>query len=615
MTANTISCPHRSIPTTSFRSRKLLHISIITLLLGIQTFVLAWEGSFDGPTWDEVGHFAAGLEHWKHWQFELFSVNPPLIRLVATAPVVLTGYTPDPDLFPARRGPGHRPEFQLGSQVANTLCERYFSLLALARITTIIFSLVGGVICYKWAKELWGGRAGLLALTLWCFSPTVLAYGHLITPDLGSAAMGVTAAYYFRRWLADPTAKWALIAGLTLGLAELSKTTWIILIPLWPLLWILCRFLSPRETKVIWKPEIVQVLLILLMGWWILNLCYGFEGTFQRLGSFEFVCPSLGAKVDKLGFVSPGNRFTGTLLGNIPVPFPRDYIIGIDFMKMEFDLKEYSYLNGTWQLGGWWYYYIFAILYKETVGFLLLFALALCTSIVSSFRCRVSVGGILPLVVPGLTVFAFVSSQTGFSHHIRYILPAFPFAIIYTSRIGQYLSKKSIPACAFIGICMCWSVVSSLSIFPHHMSYFNELVGGPKRGYKFLDDSNLDWGQDLFYVKFWMNRHKTAVPLHLSYDVALIDPAWVGISYLPVPAGPSAMSKVSGDPVGPLPGWYCLSIKHIYLNQLHTYDYFRDLTPVDWVGYTMPVYHISVEEANLLRHRYGLLPVGASETR
>jgi hypothetical protein len=40
-------------------------------------------------------------------------------------------------------------------------------------------------------------------------------------------------------------------------------------------------------------------------------------------------------------------------------------------------------------------------------------------------------------------------------------------------------------------------VSSAILIAPHYLSYFNRLSGGPAVGYRYLADSNIDWGQDL----------------------------------------------------------------------------------------------------------------------
>ena len=47
-------------------------------------------------------------------------------------------------------------------------------------------------------------------------------------------------------------------------------------------------------------------------------------------------------------------------------------ITGIDLQKWDFDRDRSSYLRGEWRIGGWWYYYLYALLVKLPIGFLLL---------------------------------------------------------------------------------------------------------------------------------------------------------------------------------------------------------------------------------------------------
>jgi hypothetical protein len=65
-----------------------------------------------------------------------------------------------------------------------------------------------------------------------------------------------------------------------------------------------------------------------------------------------------------------------------------------------------------------------------------------------------------------------------------------------------------------------WTVTSSLSVYPHSLSYFNELAGGPKCGPRHLLNSNIDWGQDLFYVGKWRRRQNRddATAMHIAFD-------------------------------------------------------------------------------------------------
>ncbi len=57
-------------------------------LLAIHAGLLAYGAAVHSPSIDEVGHLAAGLSHWQLGRFDLYHVNPPLVRMVAAVPVL-----------------------------------------------------------------------------------------------------------------------------------------------------------------------------------------------------------------------------------------------------------------------------------------------------------------------------------------------------------------------------------------------------------------------------------------------------------------------------------------------------------------------------------------------
>jgi len=216
------------------RTKAILRLLPAALLL-VQAGLLGYGAAVHSPCIDEVGHMAAGLSHWKLGRFDLYHVNPPLVRMVAVVPVLFAD--PKYDWSAYSEAPGSRSEFELGRQFIAANGERSFWFFTWARWACIPFSLLGGYICYRWARDLYGEWSGLLALTLWCFGPNILANGQMITPDMGATALGLTAAYFFWKWLKEPSWSLAILVGLAMGTAELTKTTWILLFALWPLLW------------------------------------------------------------------------------------------------------------------------------------------------------------------------------------------------------------------------------------------------------------------------------------------------------------------------------------------------------------------------------------------
>ena len=65
-------------------------------------------------------------------------------------------------------------------------------------------------------------------------------------------------------------------------------------------------------------------------------------------------------------------------------------------------------------------------------------------------------------------------------------------------------------------ILMGWYVFESVRVWPYYLTYFNQLAGGPSGGYRYVVDSNLDWGQDLKRLSQWVEKNNIE-KIHLDY--------------------------------------------------------------------------------------------------
>ena len=137
---------------------------VVISLLFVHSGLLAHSAYVHSPTMNEPGHLVAGISHWRFGRFELYRVNPPLVRMVAALPVLAVGADTDCSNF--YESPGARPVFPIGEKFVTANGERSFWLFTIARWACIPFSLLGGYMCYRWASELYGDMAGLLALSV-----------------------------------------------------------------------------------------------------------------------------------------------------------------------------------------------------------------------------------------------------------------------------------------------------------------------------------------------------------------------------------------------------------------------------------------------------------------
>src|SRR5262249_34551886 len=148
-------------------------------------------------------------------------------------------------------------------------------LVFLARLAGIVWSLAGAWLVYCWTRELFGSRAGVFALLLWCMEPNVLAHAHLMTPDMPCTVAGLAACYFFWRYLRAPSWRLACFAGIFLGVAQLTKFTTLLLYGAWFVLWLL---FGPGRRRA------QEAVLIFSLSLFVLNLGYGFKRTGWPLG-------------------------------------------------------------------------------------------------------------------------------------------------------------------------------------------------------------------------------------------------------------------------------------------------------------------------------------------
>jgi hypothetical protein len=147
---------------------------------------------------------------------------------------------------------------------------------------------------------------------------------------------------------------------------------------------------------------------------------------------------------------------------------------------------------------------------------------------------------------------------------------------------GYVLKEISLTGKILLFGLLVWLAINSLMIFPHHLSFFNEFTGGPTQGYKYLADSNIDWGQDLIFLKQYLVKHNMDF-IYLSH-FGLVEPAVYGIDYKPLPSYP-------------ILGTVAISVNHLlgisaWKKIGESFKWLRELEPDDRVGYSILIYKI-----------------------
>jgi hypothetical protein len=278
----------------------------------------------------------------------------------------------------------------------------------------------------------------------------------------------------------------------------------------------------------------------------VLNALYRFRGTPTSLSSIPFVSPVFSGmpKTVTNGIVS-GNRFDRTWIGKIPLPIPRDFLIGLDSQLLDQQAGAFGNLeHGNLVPDCPWYAPLRTLVYKLPLGTLILAGFSLSYWLYHASRGRFP--NALIVTIPVLFVLLLCVEGGSLKSSLRYSLPALPFFIILMGQPLQVgLSHK--PSCIVIAACLFGNVVSLIRAYPSYIAYGNELVGGHAGAQQRFLGSNFDWGQDLFLLKRWSDEHPDLGPLALTYYGSL-HPAEIELNTRPLPESfsrPYALSSRS----------------------------------------------------------------------
>ncbi len=604
---------------------------VFVCIVCFHILLLGWSATRHSPAPDELAHVVSGLSHWQLGDFALYRANPPLARMVATLPLCQS--TVNWDNVYADPGKVLRTEFGAAIRYSQSVQYQSFVNLVIARLASISFSVLGAWVCFRWAKDLYGPRAAVVATVLWCFSPLVLGFGAIVTPDVAAGAVGCLGFYLCHKWIRSGQFSDALIAGLGLGAMLLTKSVWLVAPGIFIAAWGAAHLgsavgKSARQPLTI---GLLQLVAVLAIAWVTLLSGYGFNGLFKPIGEFPYAASLLNRVVG----TEQQDRPQSTLVSSLPMPLPEQFVRGVELTRIwASDEKQPAFMAGKFSKeGGWWYYYLYCLAVKCTLGGQLLFIAACLYRMqvtVQRWRIQPSAWFALPacrhellVLLPVVTVLFLLSTHDGLNKHSRYLISILPMLVIWASQIAN-VSNRALTG-KLILACLSWSVCSSLAVFPHSMSYFNELALGPRNGRFHLSNSNVDWGQDLIYLKDKLRQFDCH---HLGLVCwGRFDPRIFGINFFLPPPSPQAQQTMGANAAEDkllTPGLYAVSICQVQgygfaapdgkgglgAGPHGAYQYFQEFEPVGTIGYSMLLYDISEQDilrsttwGNLLKRR------------
>ena len=519
----------------------------LLLLTGVAAGFLALgtaEAWADSPTFDEPVYVSAGLAAVLHHDLILNEEHPPLAKALAALPVLLTH-----PVVPANGRWSGNDEYEYGARfvaaqlAAGTLRRVTFTsrLVPLAETAAVAFVL------YAIGSELAGPVAGALGGVLWLASPVVLGIGHLDGVDVPFALAAALSSWALLRWLRSRDTRALAWLGLALGAAAGTQVTGSLVAALALVV----------VAAVEWRSGVARALaragLAAVIGWaavWVVYLA-----------------------------LDPA------LVRQLPLLVPRPYLDGARYLSAHDASGSPAYIAGIAYSGGrWWYWPLSLVIKWPEAGLALLVAGLLGGAWLPPDQRR-RAGMAVGLPAAALTAFTLVTPK---DVGLRYLLPALALwaaaagcGLVAAASALAAARRRARPvlgqaARTLIAVLVGAAVAGTAASFPRSIAW----TAWPFRpGYTVVTDSNLDWGQGLYALRWWSASRDPWV-------------AYFGPRGITTGDIPGARSLLGTGP-SHVDGWVAVSVTALNSANRASLGWLRAWCPVGLLDGTILLYHFS----------------------
>jgi hypothetical protein len=592
----------------SSSSRRLQTNAVVAAFLAIIFLQMLLLSRANSATWDEADHTYAGYMQWKQGDFGLNAEHPPLVKFLATLP--LLGMT-------LRMPPLEDRPYRLQAVIGGR--EFVFqndanAILFRARMAASVITLLLALLIFLAAQEMFSTSAGFVALGLIAFDPTLLGHSALVTTDAAQACFMFWSIYAFYRYMRRATIWRLATCGVVVGLALASKHSTVLIFPM--LLVLAAVEVAGRRRFSQGEPAESAARLSSRLALAFLAIC---------VISVIVLWSSYGLRYAARVGGLPLNPPMDTLLQRVPSHFeasalalfaklhllPQSYLYG--FAHVFIQSKAFtSFVLGRIYPHPVWFYFPVAMLIKSTLTFLILLGIAAWAVATKRF-CKIR--ELLYLAIPA-AIYMIFAMAGGMNIGVRHVLPVYIFLSVAIAGAAGALIERNRRWIYAIAALLVFQAASVLYSFPAYVSYANEAFGGPGNVHNYLSDSSADWGQQLKDVKRYLDERGIRNCWFAYFGEGVADYSYYGIPCKPLitadslyfdsphdlpPAidGPVLMSAgvLSGFEFGP--------------GALNPYEQFKQLTPVATIDYGVFVFdgHFQIPLAAALSHtqKAGLL--------
>jgi len=509
--------------------KSLVRISIVFVIATAFCWqcIGAWQ---DSQTTDEAVHLTAGRSYWQTWNYYLNPEHPALFKLWAALPLAVAPHSAiDTDTDPWREN----NQWTIGAHYLyfGTAQHEYTGrfLLFLGRFQMILvwLALVVTISVFSWRR--WGHWPSLAVTTFVAYDPNLLGHGHLVTNDVAAAFAYLGTFLVLQQFIRQPSWSRLRWLGLVFAIAQVTKFSMAILWLLVPAVLIVARLY--QQPGLTWQWIRRALLTIVLMTSLVTWVVYGFrinrianDSRIARLWNERQqivdrnLLPTLPNYTQRLVKLSDPASPTGKFLEAFQqFPLPSYWYWRGFFSAASHNIYGHgAYLLGRVSEQGWWYYFPVAIAVKTpiiTLGIVIALSTLSLYQIYHGARRGRPFKQLLPfdfwlIGFPPL-IYLLWSMTSHINIGIRHIFPTYIFFPLAAGSLIAYLHRRRANIVApLVSILVIIVITITTIAWPNTIGYYNGLFGGTNQGHRYVLDSNLDWNQDIWRLRHFLDKEK-----------------------------------------------------------------------------------------------------------
>jgi hypothetical protein len=547
------------------RSRAAGPTVVVCGLLCLIFAVVAWSAiRGKSATWDEPTHALTGWLMLHRGDYRLSPDVPPLWEYWIALPTSANAIHFDDHSTIYRKFAAKVDLFLWSVQTLyHTTGNDAIALVNRGRFMALMLGVMLAGLIGKWAWDLRGPVAAGAATFVFILDPNILGHAPLVKNDIAFALLYTATAYAV--WRAGRRLTWTnALAVCVLTAAALGvKLSGLLLGPVlviafvaravdsepWP---VLGRMLTRRSHKLAAAAGIcIGAAIFTYVGIWA---SYGFRYAAGPDGMLARQYVTMRHTIEVLSKTTTGPAKTPLVEWHEPLStkavlfieehhlLPQAWTGGF-LLTQEGDLYRGGFLWGDTYVGGRWWYFPLAALFKSPLAEIAAVILSACVigaalrrGILGKFFNRWAV---IAIGVP--TFFYVVAILTAnLNIGLRHAFPIYPFVFIGVGVAAAHAWNAGVvrpwdgTTGRFVILLLgAMLAAETAAAFPDYIAFFN--VAFARNRLTLLSDSNLDWGQDLPLLAAWQKQHPDTI-LYLDY-FGICEPAAYGIRYFNVPGG------------------------------------------------------------------------------